>query len=558
VRCESVRDLSRLSLLLLLANCPCLAAVHAQVSKWSTYEVNLTASGSASNWYIDPNGSVTATFSGPGGVTKRVNGFWDGGKSFKVRFTPTVAGTWTYQTSSSDAGLNGRTGKLTCVQTSAARHGFLRIDAKHPYSFVWDDGTRYFMWGQTYYDVVISALANDNWKEALNKSLAHGMNKVRMHVYAQTFYRPQVEFNGYPDAQPYTGASTEPNRDQLNIPYWRKLDEMVQYMASRGMVADLIITNPYWKNRMYGTDEQNDRFVKYVVSRYAAYTNVIWCVANEWSASVNYRGSHPQDHNDFDRMGRIVSANDPWKAEGEYLRPLSIHNTSPSIGFEFFDSTWPTYVANQYHNSRAVKTPNGDEWGNRGIAHNVNLARSLGRDMPLANDEYGYIGQTHPPLAVGVTMTRTMLRGAIWGIAAGGGYGSSGDMRLHPNGKGNPEITGDWLDAPEDYGDIKRMVDFFTTKGIEYWKMSSQNGLVTSGTRTYVLTETGRQYVIYAAVGSTFSLNLAAGSYNARRYDPRTGAEMSLGVVAGSRSRSFTMPDANDWVVLLTRVAGGE
>ena len=546
-------DSVRFVWLLVFAVCSCVLG-ETNVPKWSMHEVELTASGSSSNWYADAKAGVTATFTGPEGVTQRVAGFWDGDRSFKVRFTPTVEGTWTYQTSSSNAGLDGKTGKLACIAPRAQRRGFLRTDAKHPYSFVWDDGSRYFMWGQTYYDVVISALANDNWKESVDKSLAYGMNKVRMHVYAQTFYRPGAEFSGYPDAQPYIGTSTDPDRDQLNIRYWRKLDEMVEYMDSKGMIADLIITNPYWKNRMYGTDEQNDRFVKYVVSRYAAYTNVIWCVANEWNTSARYGGSYPQDHNDFDRMGAVVSANDPGKAKGEFLRPLSIHNVSPSIGFEFFDSKWPTYVANQYHNSRAVSTPNGDEWGNRGITHNAKLARSLGRHMPLANDEYGYLGQTHPPLAVGVTMTRTMLRGAIWGIAVAGGYGSSGDMRLHPNGKGNPEITGDWLDAPDEYGDVKRVVDFFTTKGIEYWKMSGQNELVTVGARTYVLAEPGRQYVIYAAMGGEFSVNLAAGSYNVSRYDPTNGSETSLATISGGRAHTLSVPTDHDYVVYLKRV----
>jgi Protein of unknown function (DUF4038)/Domain of unknown function (DUF5060) len=540
--------------LLLLAAFPCLAAAQTNVPKWSVHEVTLTPSGSSTNWYIDPDASVTATFTGPAGVTKRVNGFWDGGNSFTIRFTPTVEGDWSYQTSATNSGLNGRAGKFTCIGPLAGSYGFPRIDARYPNSFLWDDGTRYFMWGQTYYDVVISALANDNWKEGVDKSLAYGMNKVRLHVYAQDFYKADVEFNGYPDVQPYVGASTSPDRDQLNIPYWRKLDEMVQYMGSKGVVADLIITNPYWSNRMFGTDEQNDRFVKYVVSRYAAYPNVIWCLANEWNASKAYGGSYPQTKDDFDRMGGIVSANDPWRAEGELLRPLSIHNISASIGFEFFDSAWPTYVANQYHNSRAVSTPNGDEWGNRMITYNVKLAYSMGRHIPLANDEYGYIGQTHPPLAVGVVMTRAMLRGAIWGIAVAGGYGSSGDIRLHPNGKGNPEITGDWLDAPEEYGDVKRMVDFFTTKGIEYWKMSGQNELVVSGTRTYLLAEAGRQYVIYSAVGGNFSLNLAPGGYKAWRYDPTDGTETSLGTIEGNSARTFSLPTSHDYVVHLTRV----
>jgi hypothetical protein len=72
---EFVGRLPRLFLLLVLAIWPCLAMVQAEAPKWSTYEVNLTASGSSSNWYTDPNASVIATFIGPGKVTKRVSGF---------------------------------------------------------------------------------------------------------------------------------------------------------------------------------------------------------------------------------------------------------------------------------------------------------------------------------------------------------------------------------------------------------------------------------------------------------------------------------------------------
>ena len=502
----------KLATLFVFAVCACLAQAQSSVPKWATHELRLTASGDSSNWYADPNAGVTAAFSGPGGVTRNVAGFWDGGNSFTVRFTPWVEGAWTYRTSSPDAGLNGKAGTFTCVAPLAGSHGFLRIDARHPYSFVWDDGTRYFMWGQTYYDVLQPALVNDNWKTSVAKSLEYGMNKLRMHVYAQNFYKPGIEFTKYPDAQPYLGESKDPDRDRLNVPYFRKLDEMVQYMGSRGMVADLIITNPYFANRQFGTAQQNDRFVRYVVARYAAYPNVIWCVANEWDLSSKaYKGVYRQVKADFERMGALVREADPWMAEGAFLRPLSIHNTSR--GFEFFGSSWPTYAINQYGGWNP-DYDNGDQWGNAGIVHN------LGHNMPVVNDEYGYIGQISPKPRIRVNMTRIRLRGALWGIAVAGGYGSAGDFRVTPDSMGNVEITGDWLDAPEEYGDLKRMIDFFTTKGIEYWKMSSRNDLLTAGQRAYVLAEAGRQYVIYAATGGEFSLNLAAGSYNAWRYDP--------------------------------------
>src|SRR5262245_14068003 len=112
--------------------------------------------------------------------------------------------------------------------------------------------------------------------------------------------------------------------------------------------------------------------------------------------------------------------------------------------------------------------------------------------MPVVNDEYGYIGEASP-----IDLTRTQHRQAMWGIPAAGGYGYDGDFRMEP--MSNAEISGDWTDASE-YDDIGRLIDFFTSKGLEYWKMSSQNSLKTSGDRVYVLApEPERRYLIYAA-----------------------------------------------------------
>ncbi len=223
----------------------------------------------------------------------------------------------------------------------------------------------------------------------------------------------------------------------------------------------------------------------------------------------------------------------------------------------YFGSKWPTHaiiqygirnketdVADEFKNTAKTKYHNGDEWGNAGIIYN------LGHNMPVVNDEYGYLGDATP-----INLTQTQHRWTIWGIATAGGAISIGDNRQAPTG--TPEISGDWLDAPE-YDDIQRLIDFFTTKRLEYWKMSSQNSLKTSGTRIYILAETGRQYLIYSAVGGAFAINIAPGTYLARRYNPRTGEEAMLGELHGGQSHSFTMPDANDWVLYLQAKAADE
>jgi len=57
--------------------------------------------------------------------------------------------------------------------------------------------------------------------------------------------------------------------------------------------------------------------------------------------------------------------------------------------------------------------------------------------------------------------------------------------------------------------------------------------------------------LISAAVGGAFAIDIAPGTYAARRYNPRTGEDTMLGECGGGGSQVFTMPDANDWVVYL-------
>ncbi len=559
------------------------------VPKWSIYEVCLEARKHYSNPYTEA--ALTATFRGPGNITQTRSGFWDGDNMFRVRFTPTAQGTWSFTTSSSDPGLNGRTGSFRATAALAGNHGFLRVDSKYKNSFVWDDGTRYFMWGQTADNIVLSALVNSNWKRFIDKSAGYGITKLRFNVYAD-YWEPAVH-HGYADVQPYTGSTTSPNRDELNFAslgtdssnYWQKLDEIVQYLETRGMVAELIFASPYQGNsqdpgkgnRQFGTNTQNDRFFKYVTARYAACHNVTWNLCWEWQYSAIYGGSYPQSKNDFNRLGTIVLSTDPWLANGALLRPLTSHQQT-RIDFQFFDASWPTYVGLQYGVRNKEAFTNGDQWANAGIVYNLPGQGSGNHGlMPVVNDEYGYIAEVNKIKNETVIFSQTQQRNAMWGVAVAGGYGSIGDERVFTDGSNEwlpptatststgslrvavegsnhwmPLATGEWgtIDAPE-YGDVKRLVDFFTSKGIEYWKMSSHNELVTSGTRVYVLAEPGRQYVIYAAAGGKFSLDIAEGRYVARRYNPRTGEDEALAEPRGGGSQPFAVPDANDWVVYL-------
>jgi hypothetical protein len=439
----------------------------ATVQKWAVHEVRLETARDHDNPYLQA--AVTATFTGPGGVTRTVDGFWDGGRTFVVRFAPTAEGTWTYRTRSADAGLDGRTGALRVTPPPPGRHGFVRRDAEHPYAWVYDDGTRYFMLGTTYYQLVSTALAGDRWRTSVDSVAAYGVTKVRLRVNQKQCEKPGINPN--PCSSPYGAGGAD--HDQLNVAHFRAADRVIAHMDARGVVADLMPFDS--SDPFYGTDAQDERYLRYVLARYGAYPNVIWCLTNEYMAarvkSVDF----------WNRMGMLVRAADPFFARGAYLRPLSIHCCGSNTGgdsrkFFFYDQPWPVHVILQ--ESRRLP----------GDVMQQSIVANLGHRMPVVDDEFGYMGD-----ALGAWGRQgydpAEHRRALWAIYAAGGSASTGDKFEYADGR--PYHSGFWHSRPE-YGDLKRLADFFTTKGVAYWRMTSHDALA-RGARVYVLAEPGRR-----------------------------------------------------------------
>lgn len=511
-----------------------LSASTADVPQWDVAEFSFEASRAYANPASDVG--IIAEFRGPGGERVRVRGFWDGGRTYRVRWTPDTPGPWTWQTASEDPGLNGRRGELRAGAPRPGGHGFVRRDTAYPYSFAFDDGTRYFLFGDTYYGLVANAIDGGGWKEAINRSRSYGINKVRFNISRQSL--------------------ESRHQEPPDIVSFQKLDEVVRYLASREIVADLIVFTQLQADAI--GDEQARRFLRYVIARYAAFPNVAWCLQNEWQYTRK-----PREF--WSALGRFVASEDPWARRGEAVRMLSVHQQT-RYDWEFFDDRWYSHAIIQLGvrnrgkahrggdewklpKSRRNVFPFGDDWGNFGILYNS------GRNVPVVNDEYGYMGEPKDetervPGGGDIRYTREKHRRTMWGIYIAGGYGSAGNKNHYP-GIGQPYKSANWHDEPE-YGDIRRLIDFFTAKpGFEYWKMRPDNELVKSGKRVYVLAEPGRQYIVYAAGGGRVSLEASGGPYRARRYDPRTGEDAPLAVAVSGGKYSFETPAGDDWVVYL-------
>ncbi len=522
-----------------------------QLEKWEVHDISLTAVQKYENPYLEVD--LFAEFTAPSGKVMKINGFWDGGTSYIVRFTPTETGTWTYamKNNMEDAGLT-KEGTIEVTDNDPSNHGFLRRDEENPYHFIWDDGTRHYMCGTTYYNILLNALISDKWKTAIDSAKVFGINKYRAHLCpAKSESSPQ------PNVYPFSGEEGNLNYTELNLTLWRKMDQVIRYSMQQGMNVDLM---PFgFDQDGYSDDiELDKRYLRYAIARYAAFPNVIWCLVNEWNYRAARLGKEKPYWND---MGRIVRSEDPWLENGAYLRPLSIHQQT-RIDFQFFDYEWPVHAIVQLgvRNGQGVvkdewdipaetqpQYKHGDEWGNASIVYN------LGHDMPVVNDEFGYIGEPRDRAASNSSnrdewprFTRERHRNVLWGIAVAGGYGSAGDKNAYDDGK--PYFSANWHSDPPEYGDIKNMVDFFTQYGIEYWKMHSHNELITQGERVYAFAEPGKQYVFYAAIGGDFAAEIENKDYEARLFDPRTG---ELSPIDHTGDGSFSLPYGSDWVIYL-------
>jgi hypothetical protein len=411
-----------------------------------------------------------------------------------------------------------KSGSFEARPAAEGSHGFLRVDGKHPHHFRWDDGTSYWMLGETYYELISNARQGQAWQLAIDENRARGINKIRLRLHIKTC---AGEDNPFPCDQWWTG-----DKDHLDMRHFAALDSLVVYMAARGVVADLLPFDSAADS--YRSPAQDARFLRYVVARYAAYPNVIWCVTNEWQ-----RAGRPKEY--LEELGRKLRELDPW---GE-VRPLSIHplgGKGNGDRFQFGDPRWATHVI--------LQTGRGDPADPR--LHADMLAnREFGR--PVVNDEFGYMGDSLWWGADGKRghYSRVKHRQALWAIYMAGAYASIGDKNIYRDGR--PYKSGMWHD-PEEYEDVRNLARFFSE--LPYWRMRASSALPN---RVYLLSSPQDGYVLYAATGGRIEADLALGRYKkVILFDPRTGSRTKLAAVNGGKF-SFSCPDGQDWVLQVSR-----
>lgn len=332
-----------------LALAACGSETARETVQWRPADVRLEAAGDHPWWSFPVRATWTHEQSGE---TLEVDGVWDGGREWLIRFAAPEAGVWRFETASEDAGLDGRSGVVQAAAPAAealAANPNLRGQVRPSADgrrFEYADGTPFLLLADTLWagNTARAGLGEDRdgpFFQYLDDRQEKGFTAVLM----QTIHG----FGDYPEdpeGHANEGGHLFVDRDfeRLNADYLEYTDRRWKVLFERG----LVVASPFlwWgKTQTCVFDPgQARKLAGYLAARYGAF-NVIWALSGEYQYTFRDCGWTQQD---IDTLGEAVQAHNP------YRRPLSIHpsgqtrwgephgvqSSRPFQGSEWLDHHW--------------------------------------------------------------------------------------------------------------------------------------------------------------------------------------------------------------------------
>lgn len=531
------------------------------VGQWEPFEVAMTAKAAFANTYVeampdDGKPYVQVTFTGTGGeaqgLSYTVAGFWDGDKNWKARFAPPASGTWSYLSSSADAGLQGIKGTFQCTAWSDSekvanptRRGFVRVaksGARAGRYFQYADGTPFLWIGDTWWPWTRKGIPFARAKQVIDDRSSKG------------FTLGQLMFGA-------NSASRLAGRDYqtLDLDTIHDAERFIAYANSRGITLWI---HAWWEERdldkLVGP-EKIRRWWRYTIQRLAVY-NVIWNIAGEYNM-YNYGGLGLQFWKD---MGALIRREDP------YGRAIGAHNTPPgwSAGEMGDSAQWST--GSVLHNEPWLDFNDSQvghaKWRNELIPQiiSADYVRTPAKPTLITETWYEFVEDSAPAMDVRFAAWSAILSGAA-GHTYGGGHQWWADIP-------DPSLNGDiWPRSPQtvttlDYPGAASMgylAKFL--KGIDWWKFEPHPELVSEYPQPLASAIPGQEYLVYARYGGRLKLDLrssfASDQFRFTWIDLVNSKEASSGTLNGGDVRTFQTPEDypehreyKDWLLHVTRV----
>ena len=205
-------------------------------------------------------------FRGPSHTTYMMRGFWDGGRTLRIRFTPTEAGEWAYRITSGSKRLNEQEAKFTASETGEAgmvnvanlRHW--RSTNKKPHLWLAAEAP----W------LDLDQPAFETWLDARKKN---GFTHIRGTI-----------LSGHGKSKPFAADG------QPDLAYFQALDQRILAVAERSFTADLIIADQaFVESGAFKDREKMEPLLRYVVARYGG-LNITWQGIEHFDDMAGSRG----------------------------------------------------------------------------------------------------------------------------------------------------------------------------------------------------------------------------------------------------------------------------
>lgn len=362
----------RMALLLLLFFPGAVTSTSAQVIQWEKHEINFTSDVEYNNPLYEV-AYFRIRLTSPTGRELVLNGFWDGGKSWKFRFAPDEPGSWVYTSECSDEsnkGLHGQSGSFECITGQGGNSLYTHGPIKHPkgtYHLAHQDGTPFFWAACTAWNGALKS-TDEEWGTYLRHRKEHRYSVIQ---FVTTQWRG-CEANRL-GQKAFTGSG----RIEVNPNFFQFLDEKVDKINEYGLVAApvLLWALPFGPGRelspgFYLPVEAAAKLASYIVARYQG-NQVVWILGGDG----RYYG--PEEDR-WKAIGREVFTEDT-----PGLATLHPHGLS-WVGNLYEDEDWYDIIGYQSSHSAAEKTV---DWINKGP---VAQQWEKGPPRPIINMEPNY------------------------------------------------------------------------------------------------------------------------------------------------------------------------
>ena len=536
--------LAALGFLLLATGCESASGTKAKVpvvAKWGRFEQAFESNIVYSNALQDAR--LTVRFTSPLGSTHQVDGYWDGGTIWRVRFSPDQPGHWTFKTACSDApnrGLHGRTGEFLCTaatgQTRFQRHGPVRVARDHRH-FEHADGTPFFWIADTAWNGARVAAPKD-WEIY---TLTRSLQKFSV---AQWAVAPGADAN-------LESAFTGTERVAINPEFFQRLDAKLTTLSRAELlsaVVPLLELGAAADREACLAEDQAILLVRYVVARWGT-EPVVWLLAFEggnqgWNAAR------------WKRIGQAVFA------EGSHAPVIIFPGETPWLLDELRDQTWVDAFGCQ---SVTDFTDDALKWTFAGPFATEWMREPARPLIPFVPHENAAGPQSQIRFGAD-DVRRAVYWSLLLTVPAGVSYGAQGvanwDATFQPVGVDSkaPELPA-WRKAL--FLPAARQMTYLAelVEPVEFWKLRPQPGTIAtqpghvSVPRFIAAAGMDTKALALVYLPEDRSVDVVPGALPPspliRWFNPRTGETNSAVAVASEANCSFPTPNPGDWLLMM-------